>query len=444
MKRKLRLSVFSFMLFALLGLFAVTNNQRPAVKTEAVSSTRIYLILNDDILNRAPAYKLSIGSGEKDLYLLSTIDPLHAGDIYTYYVDGVPTNAMTLKNNGGNSINFYNIVTWHATNPDYRGFGVSWDTITFSSPITNWDGVPAYTTSVYEPPIPEGETYTVTLYNGEEVIGTQTAYEDVVFNPVAINVPGYRFNGWFIDEDFETEYVPEVLVADLSLFGKYEEIELVTTRIFITNTNAWWYNDNALIKLYYSIDGSSFDSIFMTKESGNLHSAILPHNLSKVVKFDRINPNGSGQVWNPTGNFTVNMESFDVTLLTGKMDHNGSGSLTATDYSNTSPYIVDLKTNVPLLACDNYGDADILLSKYEALPGNEKRIIDNLRITSHDDVEMTYSTVLAYYANYKAVMIGPQERIYSNTVSLNSILIIGLAGLTVLGGYQFVIKRKTY
>lgn len=434
MKKKFAVS-FSVLALLLCGIPLV--NKEPAVEAHAVSTTRLYVVINDDIVARAPAYKLYNGSSDVDLALLSTVDSRHNGDIYTYFTDSPGTGWKTLKNNGGQSINLYNI--------DPTGYGSNWDTITFNSPISesDWSTTASVVKSIYTPPV-VGEQYDVSLYNGATLLGTQTAYEGIVFTPSAIAVSGYDFKGWFTDAELTIPYVPSVLTGATSLYGKYEVRVATTTRIFLTSTNAWWYNASALTKIYYWVHNVTTAQVqTMTKETINLHSVILPDNNFNRIKLERVNPSNPTDVWNATGDITVNLAVHPVIKLTGALDGNGwTGPLTPSDFVNDSPYIAALKSGVPALSCSNYANADTLLATYNGLAENEKSIIDNLHVTADGDVEMSYIDVINYYVSYAASQASGSLRASTFIKSNNSISLLTVLGLGTLAISAFYLAKK--
>lgn len=427
MKKKLPL-IFSALSLLMFGVALLPK--APTVEAKAVSSTRLYVKINDSIIKRASAYKLYTGSADVDLIKLSP------SDNYMYYTDAAITNSMTFKNNGGNSINLYNISN--------SGVRSTWDLIDFgTATISNWDAAASYTTSVYVPP---GVQYTVSLYNGATLLGTQTAYEDIVFTPSAIAVSGYDFKGWFTDAELTIPYVPSVLTGATSLYGKYEVRVATTTRIFLTSTNSWWYKDSALTKIYYWVHNVTTAQVqTMTKELGNLHSVILPDNNFNRIKLERVNPSNPTDVWNATGDITVNLALHPVIKLTGALDGNGwTGPLTSSDFVNDSPYIAALKSGVPALSCSKYANADTLLATYNGLAENEKSIIDNLHVTAAGNVEMSYIDVINYYVAYKNVKNPPGISQIFQTSTRNNIALFSLLGLSVfaLSSYYFIKKKK--
>lgn len=244
-----------FMLFALLMTGTALIGKAEPKAVEAVSNTRLYIVVNQSIKDRATNYILYTGSANVSLNLLSTVDSRHTGDVFTYYTDAAITNWMTLKNSGGNSINLYNISN--------VGCKSTWDTITFTGTITNWDTSATYSTSVYTPPVVE--EYDISLYNGETLITTQIAYENVPFNPQTAPIPNYTLEGFYTDIDLTIPYVPSVFTGDGSLYAKY--IANDYTRIYIESTNTWWYNSSARIDIYFWKNGVECPSSYNAEGS---------------------------------------------------------------------------------------------------------------------------------------------------------------------------------
>ncbi len=416
-----------FSALTLLFSGALFVSKEPEIKAEAVSATRLYITLNDSILARAPAFKLYTGSADVDLIKLPE------GDIYTYYTDAAITNWMTLKNNGGSSINLYGISN--------SGVKSTWDHIVFDpAPITNWSASAKYTTSVFVPP---GVQYTVTLYNGETVIGTQTAYEGIAFTPKNVTVTGHIFEGWYTDPLFTSPYTPTVLTANTNLYGKYSPIDLNRSiRIYIASDYSWWYDSNARIDLFYWKTGVTAQVITMRKEVGNLHSAVIPNASFTHIKLERKNPVSPFNVWNATGDITINLLAHDVIKFSGPLDNGYTGPLTVTDFSDTAPDISYLKTEVPLLSCSNYTEANDLLEAYNRLGDNERELIDALRTPSHDDVPLTYKAKIDYYVSFASSKIPVAPRAGAFVKPHNSVVLFTVLGLATLAISAFYLAKK--
>jgi hypothetical protein len=78
----------------------------------------------------------------------------------------------------------------------------------------------------------DGTTYkTVTKYLGTEVIDKEMAVDGLTYEPCYIRRANHRFAGWFTDPELTIAYVPGLLTADLTLYGKYVESQ-DTTLIF--------------------------------------------------------------------------------------------------------------------------------------------------------------------------------------------------------------------
>lgn len=428
------LTFFSVLALLLCGISLV--NKEPAVEAHAVSTTRLYVVINDDIVARAQKYKLYNGSSDVNLTLLSTVDSRHTGDIYTYFTDSPGTGWKTFKNDGGNSINLYNI--------DPAGYGTSWDTITFNSPISNWSAVASVVKSIYTPPV-VGEQYDVSLYNGATLVATQTASEGVAYTPQPVTVNDYIFEGWYVDAALTTAYVPTVLTADTNLYGKFTAIDLnKSTRIYIASNYSWWYDGGARIDIYFWKNGVTAQVLTMRKEVGNLHSVVLPNASYTKIKLERKNPVSPYNVWNATGDITVNLTTYPVIKLNGDLNGGYTGPMAVTDISNTAPDISYLKTEVPLLTCTNYNQANDLLGAYNRLGDNELEIIDALTTPSHDEVPLTYKSKIDYYVSYAATQSPASPRASLITTIENPMMpmiIIGLLGLLTIGGYTFVVKK---
>jgi len=427
---------FSIISAALAMLFpgSLLLRQSDPVEAQAVSATRLYLVLNDSILARAPAFQIWTGSANANLSLLSTVDSRHAGDVYTYYTDAAITNVMTLKNVGGSSINLYNISN--------SGCRSTWDKITFTTAVTNWNGAATYSTSVYTAPI-VGEQYTVTLHNGGTVIGTQTAYENVTFSPTAGSVSGYRFQGWYTDTALTTPYTPRILTGAYDLYGKFVEIDVVGSyRIFIESTNAWWYNSTPRIDIEFWKDSGTHTTLTMVKETGNLHSVILPNCTFNFMKLYRKDPS-TGSNWNVTGNIPMNNTEYNVSKLTGPLDTNYASSLTTTEFASSDPYLTSLQSGVPALGCSNFFAADSLMATYQGLANNEKTIIDALRITAGSE-SLTYQSVLSYYVGWKASQTPalPSFVMYLREGSNSLIFVLFIAFVGFFSAFAFFLRKK--
>lgn len=181
-------------LFALLLTGTALMSQAEPKAAEAVSATRLYIVLTDDIKNAAPTrFEFWTGTGGANIVPTKLSD----SDPYTYYYDGTVNTNMAFKGWNGTTrtVNLYNISN--------SGRGTIWDTIVFNASIIGLDGSAAgkYTTAVYTPPV-VGEEYTVTLYNGDEILGTNKAYENVTYTPSDFSVSGHTFKGWYLDYIF--------------------------------------------------------------------------------------------------------------------------------------------------------------------------------------------------------------------------------------------------
>ncbi len=430
--RKKFVAFYSVLAFLLCGIPLV--NKEPAVEAHAVSNTRLYVVINDDIVKRAPAYKLYNGAKDVDLTLLSDVDSRHNGDIYTYFTDVPGTGWKTLKNNGGDLINLYNI--------DPAGYGDSWDTITFNSPIENWSTPASVVKSIYNPPV-VGEQYDVSLYNGATLVATQTAYEGVTYTPQPVTVNDYIFEGWYVDATLTTAYVPTVLTADTSLYGKFTAIDLdKSTRLYIASNYSWWYDDDARIDIYFWKNGVTAQVLTMRKEVGNLHSVVLPNASYTKIKLERKNPVSPYNVWNATGDITVNLTTYPVIKLNGDLNGGYTGPMAVTDFSNTAPDIAYLKIEVPLLTCTNYNQANDLLEAYNRLGDNERELIDALTTPSHDDVSLTYKAKIDYYVSYASSKIPVTQRAETFVKSHNSVALLTMLGLATLAISAFYLAKK--
>ena len=429
------LASFSVLALLLCGIPLV--NKEPAVEAHAVSTTRLYVVINADIVARAPAYKLYNGASDVVLTLLSTEDTRHTGDIYTYFTDSPGTGWKTLKNNGGDSINLYNI--------DPAGYGSTWDTITFNSPISNWSTPASVVKSIYTPPV-VGEQYDVSLYNGASLVATQTASEGVAYTPQPVTVNDYIFEGWYVDSALTTAYVPTVLTADTSLYGKFTAIDLdKSTRLYIASNYTWWYDGGARIDIYFWKNGVTAQVLTMRKEVGNLHSVVLPNASYTKIKLERKNPVSPYNVWNATGDITVNLTTYPVIKLNGNLDGGYTGPMAVTDFSNTAPDIAYLKTEVPLLTCTNYDEANGLLGAYNRLGDNELEIIDALTTPSHDEVPLTYKSKIDYYVSYAATQAPASPRaslIAKTNGSFALTMMLGLSSFATVAFY-LIKKKKT-
>ncbi|HOJ45219.1 MAG TPA: hypothetical protein PK340_04245 [Bacilli bacterium] len=434
MKKGIKLLLGLSTLFGI-GLAGVGFDITEPVATEAVSSTRLYIVVNQSIKDRAPAYKLYTGSADVNLSLMSTIDSRHTGDVFTYYTDATITNWMTFKNNGGESINLYNISN--------VGCKSTWDTITFTGTISNWNAAATYSTSVYTPPV-VGETYDVSLYNGVTLIGTQTAYEDVTFTPSNITVTDHTFHGWYTDSSLTTPYTPTVLTGATSLYGDYRPIDLNRSiRIYIESTNSWWYDASARIDIFYWKSGVTASVQTMRKEVGNLHSVVLENATFTHIKLERKNPS-TGDLWNSTGDIPVNLLAHNVVKFSGPLNNGYTGAFTVTDFANTAPDVAYLKTQVPLLTCSNYSEADTLLGAYNRLGDNELEIIDALTVKSFDDQDLGYKLVIDYYVGWKAANATPPGllNVVARSDDDNSMLLITIGALAISMFGYFIILRK--
>ncbi|HHU21733.1 MAG TPA: family 10 glycosylhydrolase [Acholeplasma sp.] len=69
----------------------------------------------------------------------------------------------------------------------------------------------------------ERYSYTVTLHNNlNDNVNIKYGAKGLVYNPQASEVFGTNFVGWYTDDTYTTEYVPEELNGDLDLYARYE------------------------------------------------------------------------------------------------------------------------------------------------------------------------------------------------------------------------------
>ena len=68
----------------------------------------------------------------------------------------------------------------------------------------------------------EEESFTVTLQDGSNVLDTIDVNKDAELKmPQAIAKEGYDFVGWYVDAELTTEYTPDVVSGNLTLYAKY-------------------------------------------------------------------------------------------------------------------------------------------------------------------------------------------------------------------------------
>jgi hypothetical protein len=117
-----------------------------------------------------------------------------------------------------------------------------------------------------------------------------------------------------------------------------------------------------------------------------------------------------------------------------------------TDFANTAPDVAYLKTQVPLLTCSNYSEADTLLGAYNRLGDNELEIIDALTVKSYDDQDLGYKLVIDYYVGWKAANATPPGLLNvvarSDDSDLMLLITIGALAISMFGYFIILRKRK--
>ncbi len=431
-KKSFKLLLAALSAMALSVPVSALVQQADPIETHAVSTTRLYIVVTDELKTRSPGgFQLHTGSATVTLSLLTP------GDNYTYYTDSPINNAMTFKNSGGSTINLYNIAK--------TNYGITWDMFTFKPniaatlPSFDGGGETFVTKSVY---VPSGVSHTVSLYNGENVIGTQSSYESTAFVPTPIVLSGYRFINWYSDSGLTTLYSATIFMADASIYGKYIALDMVGSfRLFVSSSYSWWYDASARIDIEFWKDSGTHSTLTMFKETGSLHSVILPNRDFNKMILIRKDP-ATGSAWNTTGTIPVDSSTYDIMKLTGALANGFTGPMTSVDFTSSDPYVSSLTSGVPALSCSNYSNADTLMATYNGLAANEKTYIDGLRTGAES---LTYSTVLNYYVGWKSHNTPASPSIFAGSASQTSMelpLIIGLClfALTIL--YFFRQKRS--
>ena len=115
-----------------------------------------------------------------------------------------------------------------------------------------------------------------------------------------------------------------------------------------------------------------------------------------------------------------------------------------TDFANTAPDVAYLKEQVPLLTCSNYSTSGDLLSAYNRLGDNELEVIDALTEKSHDNIDLSYSSVINYYNGYR-LSLAPQNPFNPQTIvektDMNIVYFtMGFGSISIL--LYFFLKKK--
>ena len=132
--------------------------------------------------------------------------------------------------------------------------------------------------------------YTLSIFNEFSASTTQDINFSQTLELTIIEVEGYRFKGWFIDEDFSTPLTFDSMPAyDLSVFAKYEKMLDNEWTIDIINQT----NNRILVNI--SVQGivnfSGFDNIF--KYNSNTLKIVSIENKINAV----INSNIHGEIY---------------------------------------------------------------------------------------------------------------------------------------------------
>jgi uncharacterized repeat protein (TIGR02543 family) len=132
--------------------------------------------------------------------------------------------------------------------------------------------------------------YTLSIFNEFTLSTTQDINFSQTLELTIIEVEGYRFKGWYIDEDFTTPLTFDSMPAyDLNVFAKYEKML----------DNEWTIDiikqSNNLISVNVSVQGivnfSGFDNIF--KYNSNTLKIVSIENKINAV----INSNNLGEIY---------------------------------------------------------------------------------------------------------------------------------------------------
>lgn len=89
--------------------------------------------------------------------------------------------------------------------------------------------------------------HTVTVYNGSEVLATETVADGTHYNPGYYFVEDHVLNGWFLDPSFETAYTDDYLIHDdVSIYGKWDPANKADYWIYVET-----YTSNILDHVFY-------------------------------------------------------------------------------------------------------------------------------------------------------------------------------------------------
>jgi len=383
------------------------------------------------------------------------------------------TNLIFVRMNPGNQTNSWDSNSkWNQTSDlVYDGIN-NWYTVKENT----WDNGGG-TWSAYG--VTEVEKFTVTYYDGENVIDTK---EQVThFAPITPNPKdGFVVEGWYKDADLKTAIAEgDPITADTNVYVKWEK----AVAVYAYNTNNW-----TTVNCY--LWGSTFNFIdawpgaTMTKiGDSKLYYYEIGESKAALVTGGIIN-NGSSQTVDITisGGVANKCLVLKTTQTSGKYNASVVSTLSTVAHiaGETIPAYNGLG-DTGLVAADS-GVSVVKLTKNgfafdaeatAALTAEEKQAafeaymssvdtcadfanvdaytelaagLDTSVTISDNGGEVTIADKLAYMATLNSTDEAPVEsNLLSNITSTNNIaivLIVGLLGLTAVGAYYFLNKKK--
>lgn len=460
-------------LLAVAGLAGLGANSEAPVKAEAASiteGTKLYLTPNANWkVDNARFAAYFFGGGET---WVSMTKVTGATDVYECTSPtGTYTNVIFCRMNPGASANNWTNKWNQTADLTYNGVN-NWYTVKEGT----WDSGGG-TWSTYG--AGEVEKFTVTYYDGENVIDTK---EEVThFAPITPNPKdGFVVEGWYKDAALKTAIADgDPITADTNVYVKWEK----AVAVYAYNTNNW-----TTVNCY--LWGSTFNFIdawpgaTMTKiGDSKLYYYEVGESKASLVTGGIIN-NGSSQTVDITisGGVANKCLVLKTTQTSGKYNgsvvstlstvahiagetipaYNGLGDtgLVAADSGvsvvnlTKKGFAFDAEATASLTAEEKQAAFEAYMSSVDTCAAfanvdaynDLAEGLDTSVTISDNGGEVTIADKLTYMATLNSTDEAPIEsNLLSNITSTNNIaivLIIGLLGLTTVGAYYFLNKKK--
>ncbi len=318
----------------------------------------------------------------------------------------------------------------------------------------------------------EAKTYTVTHYkkDGSVLATDDTVLENSTYNPKFEEVEGFRLEGWYTEPELVNKFEKATpITSDLNLYPKYVEAEDYVAYFYDGNNvldstvYAYMYRDstdggknadwpgiamekdtNGCWKI--EIDASqTYTKIIFNNGSIQTDNIVVVDDPLNIYAFVELGDN-KYTASNNTVVAAINGEN-DVSA-TGYYLKDSEGNLTnGTSFiANDQKQIVFEQYIANVDTCTSYDNYVEYNKLAEGLDTSVKITDKN---EENNDIEITIAEKLAYmevYSNFKKTESSSKGvNILGNISSSNNIaivLVVGLLGLTAVGAYYFLNKRK--